>query len=64
MVTEDQCIHHAQHLDLIYSQSGMLYYLLPNAPGNLNSLTTQKPGAHADSLIGMVSGIVTQPPRG
>ena len=31
-ITEDQGIHHDQHLDLIYSQSGTLYDLIPNAP--------------------------------
>ena len=42
----------------------MLYDLLPNAPGNPNSLPPQKLGAHADDLVGMVSGMVTQSPRG
>jgi hypothetical protein len=31
-VTEEQAIARAQYLDLVYSQSGTLYELLPNAP--------------------------------
>ena len=31
-VTEEQVILRAQHLDLVYSQSGVLYDILPNAP--------------------------------
>ena len=60
MVTEDQCIRRAQHLDLIYSQYGTLYDLLPHAPGNPNPLATQKTGAHADGLIGTIYGIATK----
>ena len=31
-VTEANVIRRAQHLDLIYSQSGTLYDIIPNAP--------------------------------
>lgn len=31
-VTEDQAIYHAQYLDIVYSHSGMLYEMLPDAP--------------------------------
>ena len=40
VVTEDKSIRHAKNLDLIYSQSGTLYDLLPNAPGNPNPPAT------------------------
>ena len=63
-VIEDQCIRRAQHLDLIYSQSGTLYYFLPNAPGNPNPLATQKTEAHANGLIGAISGVATKQSRG
>ena len=63
-VTKYQCICRAQHLDLIYSQFGTLYDLLPNGPGNPNPLATQKTGAHADGLIGTISGIATEQSRG
>ena len=59
-VIEDQCIRRAQHLDLIYSQSSTLYDFLPNAPGNPNPLATQKIGAHADGLVGTISGVATK----
>ena len=32
VVTEEDVIRHAQHLDLIYSQSGTLYDIIRNAP--------------------------------
>jgi len=32
-VTEEQAITHAQYLDLVYSQSGMLYDVLLDTPG-------------------------------
>ena len=31
-VTEEDVIRRAQHLDLIYSQLGTLYNIIPNAP--------------------------------
>jgi hypothetical protein len=31
-VTEEDVIRHAQHLDLIYSQSSTLYNIIPQAP--------------------------------
>ena len=32
VITEEQAISHAQYLDLIYTQSGMLYEKIPNTP--------------------------------
>jgi hypothetical protein len=32
VVTEEQLISHAQYLDLVYSQTGTLYDLIPDAP--------------------------------
>ena len=32
IVTEEQAISHAKYLDLVYSQSGALYDLIPHAP--------------------------------
>lgn len=59
-VLEDQSICHAQHLDLIYSQSGTLYDIIPYAPVNPNPPTTQHPGAHADGIIGATSGVAVK----
>lgn len=55
VVTEDQSICHAQHLDLIYSQFGTLYDIIPNAPGNPNASATQHPEVHADGIVDATS---------
>lgn len=39
-VTEEQAIAHSQYLDLVYSQSGTFYKLLPNAPQPSSNLAT------------------------
>ena len=54
-VTEDQSIRRAQHLDLIYLQSGTLYDIIPNAPHNSNPPATQQLGANVDGIIGATS---------
>ena len=36
VVTEEKEISRAQYLDLVYSQSGTLYDLIPNAPQPTN----------------------------
>jgi hypothetical protein len=55
VVTEEQAISRAQYLDLVYSQSGTLYDLIPNAPRSSNDQTKPTPGPHADGMIGPVS---------
>jgi hypothetical protein len=40
-VTEEQAIARAQYLDLVYSQSGTLYEMLPDAP---------RPSSGSDSI--------------
>jgi hypothetical protein len=54
VVTEEQAISHAQYLDLIYSQTGTLYDLLPDLPRPGSSSTSATPAAsHAvDGVIG------------
>jgi hypothetical protein len=42
----------AQQLDLIYSQSDMLYEILPDAPRLTFDKTKQKSRPHADSIVG------------
>ena len=51
-------------MDLIYSQSGTLYDLIPNAPSNPNPPTTQKIRAHANGLVGTISGVATKQSQG
>jgi hypothetical protein len=52
-VTEEQAISHAQYLDLVYSQTGTLYDLLPDTPCPSTSTTsTTHVASHAtDGVI-------------
>jgi hypothetical protein len=54
VVTEEQAISHAQYLDLVYSQTGTLYDLLPDAPRPSTTATSTTPTtSHAvDGVIG------------
>jgi hypothetical protein len=54
VVTEEQAISHAQYLDLVYSQTGTLYDLLPDAPRPSTSATSTTPTTShvARSVIG------------
>jgi hypothetical protein len=51
VTSEEEVIFKSQQLDLTYSQSGMLYEILPNAPRS-NYDPRQKLGPHADGIIG------------
>jgi hypothetical protein len=42
----------AQHLEMIYSQSGLLYEILPDAPRSILDKTRQRFGPHADGIVG------------
>jgi hypothetical protein len=50
--SEEEAIMRAQQLELIYSQSGMLYEILPDAPRSNFDKTKQKFGPHADGIVG------------
>lgn len=53
VIIEDQVISHAQYLDLIYTQSSMLYEKIPNAPQSNFTVPPQLKDSHAgDGLIG------------
>jgi hypothetical protein len=54
VVTEEQAISRAQYLDLVYSQTGTLYDLLPDLPRPSTSATSTTPAAShaADGVIG------------
>ena len=56
-VTEEQAIARAEYLDLVYSQFGTLYELLPNAPRPSSNPETSKPQVVCpiDGVIGLVS---------
>lgn len=52
-VTEDQVITRSQYLDLVYSQSGMLYDVLPDSPQPGTSKAPSTPSV--DGVIGSVA---------
>ena len=52
-VTEEQAIADAQYLDLVYSQTGTLYDILPDAPRPGTSKARETPSI--DGIIGSMS---------
>jgi hypothetical protein len=54
VVTEEEAIARAQYLDLVYSQSGTLYELIPNATHATNDPSKPSSSSHADGIIGSV----------
>jgi hypothetical protein len=54
IVTEEQSISRAQYIDLVYSQTGTLYDLLPDLPRpNTSNTSTTPVASHAtDGVIG------------
>jgi hypothetical protein len=60
VVTEEQTISHAQYLKLVYSQTGTLYDLLPNAPRSSTSTTSITP-ATSHAANGVISTFHAQP---
>jgi hypothetical protein len=54
VVTEEQNIARAQYLDLVYSQSGTLYDLLPNVTRANTDPSKPSSSSHADGVIGSV----------
>jgi hypothetical protein len=54
VVTEEEAITRDQYLDLVYSQSGTLYELIPNATRATNDPSKPSTASHADGVIGSV----------
>jgi hypothetical protein len=50
--SEEEAIMRAQQFELIYSQSGLLYQILPEAPRSILDKTRQRAGPHADGIVG------------
>jgi hypothetical protein len=50
--SEEEAIMRAQQLELIYSQSGLLYEIFPDAPRSILDKTRQKSGPHVDGIVG------------
>ena len=51
VVTKDEAIARAQYLDLVYSQNGTLYDLLPNAAQANTDPSKPSSSPHADGVI-------------
>jgi hypothetical protein len=64
VVTEEEAIARAQYLDLIYSQSGTLYELIPNATRATTDPSKQLSTSHADGVIGSVKTQATSQSTG
>ena len=54
-MSEEESILRAQHLDLIYSQSGILYEIVPEEPRPSHEAEKPKPGPHTDGVVGSVN---------
>ena len=54
IVTEEESIAWSQYLDLIYSQSGTLYELIPNAAQDTTDPSKPSSSLHADGIIGSI----------
>jgi hypothetical protein len=50
--SKEDAIMRAQQLEIIYSQSGLLYEILPDAPHSILDKTKQRAGPHADGIVG------------
>ena len=55
VTSEEESILRAQQLELIYSQSGILYEIIPEAPRPTNDAEKPKPGPHVDGVVGSVN---------
>ena len=55
VVTKEDVIRYAQHLDLIYFKSGTLYDIIHQVPCQSNETPRSAPGPHVDGVIGFVS---------
>ena len=51
MTNEEEAILRAQQLDLIYSQSGILYEIIPKAPRPTHDAENPKPRPHDDGVV-------------
>jgi hypothetical protein len=54
VVTEEEDIARDQYLDLVYSQFGTLYKLIPNATPSTTDPSKPSSTSHVDGFIGSV----------
>jgi hypothetical protein len=50
--SEEDAIKRAQQFELIYSQSGLLYNILPDAPQSILDKTRQRARPQSDGIVG------------
>jgi hypothetical protein len=50
--SKEYAIMRAQQLELIYSQSGLMYEIFPDAPRSILGKTKQRARPHADDIVG------------
>ena len=55
VTNEEEAILRAQQLDLIYSQSRILYEIIPQASRPTHDTEKPNPGPHADGVVGSVN---------
>ena len=55
VVTKDQFVHHAQHLDFIYSQLHTLYNLILTTPQPPIDGSHSNPRTHVNGVVGSTS---------
>ena len=55
MTNEEEAILRAQQLDLIYSQSRILYEIIPEASRPTHDAENPKPRPHVDGVVGSVN---------
>ena len=60
VTTEEEAIIRAQQLDLVYSQSRVLYDILPNAPRTETDPTKFVPGPHTDGVVCSIQNTVAR----
>ena len=61
VTNEEEAILKAQQLDLIYSQSRILYEIIPEALRPTHDAEKPKPGPHADGVFGSINSPNVEP---
>jgi len=59
VTNEEEAIFKAWKLELIYSQSGILYEIIPDASRSITDPSKPKSGPHADGIVGSVQSAGT-----
>ena len=60
MTNEEEAILRAQQLDLIYSQSAILYEIIPDALRPTHDAENPKPRPHVDGMVGSINSPIIE----